>query len=271
MASPQSEAELAPGHRRARAPALGARLRRLERRQHQRPSRRRSRPDHADQRLEGVHDARDDGRHRSHGPQARRRAQRVVRAEDAPRRLRAAARRPGGRALAPAARDRVRGRRHRARQGGARRGDLHARQHPDRRLRHAIDGGAARPRSRSTSRRTTGCCWPTTARSRSAAISTTPTTRWRPSSTSRRSAWWRARSGASACSRATKCTGSRGSARLYGISAPAPICTDATGATGGGGDLPGGPGAGHRRPPAGAGPGGGVRTPVPADLEAKFG
>ena len=53
----------------------------------------------------------------------------------------------GGRPRASAARDRLcRGRRG-ARPGRARRSDLHARQHPDRRLRHAVDAGAARGRA----------------------------------------------------------------------------------------------------------------------------
>ena len=47
---------------------------------------------------------------------------------------------------------------------------LHARQCADRRVRHPVHEGTARRRSGSTSRRTTACCWPITARSRSARI-----------------------------------------------------------------------------------------------------
>ena len=72
--------------------------------------------------------------------------------------------RAGGRARAPADRDRVRRRRHSARSRGARRGGDDARQRADCGVRDAVDEGAAGGGPASTSRRTTACCWPTTAR-----------------------------------------------------------------------------------------------------------
>ena len=220
-------------HRRARAPAVGARLRRVERRQHQRPPRRRPHPDDADERVEGVHDARHDGGHRS-----RRRKIAGERKPSSELKMHLAVYelRPdvtGGGARAPAARDRLRRRRHRARSGGAGRGDLHARQHPDRRLRDAVDRGAAgRGAQLHQGARRAAARQPRRAHGRQRPVATR-TTRWRRSSTSRRSAWWRGRSAASACSRATKCTGCRGCA-MYGIASPAPICTDAAATAGGG-------------------------------------
>ena len=92
---------------------------------------------------------------------------------------------------ASAAGHRVCRRGHSARPRRAGRGRDDARQHSDRRVRHAVDAGAARTRSRRTSRRTTVCCSPTTARSRSGRTCSARTTRWRRSSTSRRSASWR--------------------------------------------------------------------------------
>ena len=118
-----------------------------------------------------------------------------------------------GRPRASAALDRLRGGRHPARSRGAGRGRDDARQHSDRGVRHAVDARAGRTRWRRTSRRTTGCCSPTTARSRSARICSRRTTRWRRSSTSRASAWSRACSGASICCRARKSMRLQGAAR----------------------------------------------------------
>ena len=58
------------------------------------------------------------------------------------------------------------------------------------------------------------------------ARSSAPTTRWKPSSTSRTSAWWRGCSAASACCRRTRSCACRALRGKYGIAAPAPICVD---------------------------------------------
>ena len=84
---------------------------------------------------------------------------------------RAAAGRRRRRARASAALDRVRRGRHSARSRGARRGRDDARQHSDRGVRHAVDAASWRttvaPYVQGARRR---CCWPITARSRSARI-----------------------------------------------------------------------------------------------------
>ena len=120
--------------------------------------------DDADQRLQGLHDARDDVHHGSRRAEARRRARPVVRDADAPRGLPAAPGRAGGRARASADRNRVRRRRDSARpapcspRSSRRWGACRLRSTRRRRRR-----SCPRP-SASTSRRTTACCWPTTAR-----------------------------------------------------------------------------------------------------------
>ena len=158
-------ANLAPRrHRRGRPPHVRARLHRVERRQHQRPARRRPPADDPEERLQGVHDARHDVHHRSRGAEAAGRSRSVVRDADAPRGLPAAPGRAGGRARASADRDRLRGRRHSARSRRARRSADDARQHSDRGVRDAVHDGAARGRAASTSRRTTACCSRITAR-----------------------------------------------------------------------------------------------------------
>ena len=58
--------------------------------------------------------------------------------------------------------------------------------------------------------------------------SSAPTTRWRRSSTSPRSASWRGCSGARTCSRARRSMRLQGLRGTYGIAAPAPICADPT-------------------------------------------
>ena len=117
-----------------------------------------------EERLQGVHDARHDVHHRSRRQEAPGRPRSVVRDADAPRGLPAAAGRAGGRPRASADGDRLCGRRHSARSRRARRGADDARQHSDRGVRHAVDRASCRRPSASTSRRTTACCWPTTAR-----------------------------------------------------------------------------------------------------------
>ena len=117
-----------------------------------------------EERLQGVHDAGHDVHHRSRRAEAPGRSRSVVRDADAPRGLPAAARRAGGRARASADRHRIRGRRHSARSRGARRSADDARQHSDCGVRDAVDQRAAGGGRASTSRRTTACCWPTTAR-----------------------------------------------------------------------------------------------------------
>ena len=63
-----STESLAPRrHRRSRPPHVRARLHGVERRQHQRPARRRSAADDPEERLQGVHDAGHDVHHRSRG------------------------------------------------------------------------------------------------------------------------------------------------------------------------------------------------------------
>ena len=103
-------------------------------------------------------------RRRRAGPQA------LVRDPDAPGGLSRAAGRRRRRPRASAALDRIRRGRHSARSRRARRGRDDARQHSDCGVRHAVDARAGGRRSRRTSRRTTACCWPITARSRSATI-----------------------------------------------------------------------------------------------------
>ncbi len=164
------------------------------------------------ERVEGLHDARHDGRRPTiDGTQLSgdRNASSELKMHLAVYEVRPDVGVGGPRASAD--RDRIRRRRHPARSRGARRSDLHARLDPDRRVRDAVDHGAARRRRASTSRRTTGCCSPITARSPAAGRCSAPTTRWKPSSTSRRSAWWRVSSAASACSRAKR------SARLQNL------------------------------------------------------
>ncbi len=229
------------GHRRGRPPPVDARLRRVERRQHQRPDRRRSPADDARQRVEGLHDAGHDGRHRPRGHARVRRAgpQAVVRDPDASGRVPRAARRRRRRPRASAALDRLRRGGHSARSRRAGRGR---------------DDAWAAFRLRSTARRrrseladavapyvsrTTACCSPITARWRSGRICSARTTRWRRSSTSRGSAWWRACSAASTCSRAKKSLRLQGLRGRYGIAAPAPICPDPTPADAGRSELPG--------------------------------
>ena len=63
-------------HRRSRPPHVRARLRRLERRQHQRPARRHAADHHAEERVEGLHDPGHDGDRRLRGQEARRRSRR---------------------------------------------------------------------------------------------------------------------------------------------------------------------------------------------------
>ena len=159
-----SEGAAARRHRRGRPPAVRARLHGVERRQHQRAARRRTAADDADERLQGLHDRRDDVHHRSRREEARRRAQPVVRDADAPRGVPPAARDPGGRARASADGDGVRRRRHSARSRGARGGRDDAGQRADCGVRDAVDEGAAGGGRASTSRRTTACCSRITAR-----------------------------------------------------------------------------------------------------------
>ena len=170
--------------------------------------------DDAEERVEGIHDARHDGRHRPRREEDL--AASAMPSSELLMHLEVYRHRPDvarRRARASAARDRVRGGRHPARSRRARRGRHHARQHPDRRLRHAVDAGAARRRRASTSRRTTGCCSPITARSRVGHDCSPPTTRWKRSSISRRSASSRACSEASSCSRSDEVHAPAGPAR----------------------------------------------------------
>ena len=60
----QSRRCLSRRHRRSRPAHVRARLRRVERRQHQHQARRRHHPDNAEERVEGIHDAGHDGRRR---------------------------------------------------------------------------------------------------------------------------------------------------------------------------------------------------------------
>ncbi len=131
-----------------------------------------------------------------------------------------------GRARASAARHRVCGGRHPAGPRGPRRGRHDARQHSRSPSTARRRRRSWRTRSRRTSRRTTACCSPITARWRSARTSSRRTTRWRRSSTSRASAWSRGCSAASICCRARKSTRLQALRGTYGIAAPAPICPD---------------------------------------------
>ena len=87
----QSRRRLSRRHRRSRPPHVRARLRRVERRQHQHQARRRHHPDDAEERVEGIHDARHDGRRRSRREENPRHARRIVRAADASRGVQATA------------------------------------------------------------------------------------------------------------------------------------------------------------------------------------
>ena len=149
------------------------------------------------------------------------RSRSLVRDADAPRGLPAAARRAGGRARASADRDRVRRRRHSARSRRARRSGDDARQHSDRGVRDAVDEGAARggPQVHQGARRH-AAGQPRRADA-SATICSPRTTRWRRSSTSRRSASWRGCSAASACCRAGggAAAGAAGQLRHHGAGA----------------------------------------------------
>ena len=151
-------------HRRGRPAPLRARVLRQQRRQHQHPLRDGPRAHDAEERVEGLHDARHDGRRGSRREESLRRPRGLVRAADAPRGVPAAARREGGRARASAARDRVCRRRRPAGPRRARR---------SRSARSAASRLSTTPRRRrrscprpcgSTSRRTTACCWRITAR-----------------------------------------------------------------------------------------------------------
>ena len=124
----------------------------------------RSPADDAEERLQGLHDARHDVHHRSRGPEAAGRSRSLVGDADAPRGLPAAARRAGGRPRASADRDRLCRRRHSARSRRARRSADDARQHSDRRIRDAVDEASCPKPCGSTSRRTTACCSRITAR-----------------------------------------------------------------------------------------------------------
>ena len=221
-----AEVAAARRHRRSRPPDVRARLHRVERRQHQRPARRRPPADDAEERLQGVHDAGHDVHHRSRRAASCGRSRPVVRDADAPRGLPAAAGRAGGGARASADRDRVRRRRHSARSRRARRGVDDARQRADCGVRDAVDegtagGGAqvhqgARRHAARQPRRADG-------RRR---ICSPRTTRWRRSSTSRKiSLVARLLGGEHLLSReeVDRLQGLRGS---YGIAAPAPICAD---------------------------------------------
>ena len=132
------------------------------------------------------------------------RARRLVRAEDASRGLRPAARRRRRGARPSGHRDRLRRGRRAAHPRRAGRGDHDARRHPDRRVRHALDGRTAGgdPRLHQVARRV-AARQPRRARRRRP-TSSPPTTGWRRSSTSPRSAWWRGCSAASTCSRARR-------------------------------------------------------------------
>ena len=110
------------------------------------------------------HRSRRHARLRRAGPQA------VVRDPDAPGRVSRAARRRRRRPRASAAVDRIRGRRHPARPRRARRGRDDARAAFRSRSTARRRRASWPTRWRRTSRRTTACCSPITARSRSAAI-----------------------------------------------------------------------------------------------------
>ena len=98
------------------------------------------------------------------GREAAGRSRSLDRNADAPRGLPAAARRPGRRSRPPADGHRFRGRGHPARSRGARRSADDAREHSDRRVRDTVHIANCPMPSASTSRRTTACCWRTTAR-----------------------------------------------------------------------------------------------------------
>ena len=120
----------------------------------------------------------------------------------------------------------LRRRRHPARPRRARRGADDARQHSDRRVRDAVDHGAARggaPVHQGARRH--AARQPRRADA-SAPTSSPRTTRWRRSSTSRRSASSRGCSGARTCCRGEEVDRLQELRGTYGIKAPAPICAD---------------------------------------------
>ena len=152
------------GHRRDRPADVRARLHGEQRRQHQRASRRRAAADDAEERLQGLHDARHDVRHGSQREENLRRSRSVVRSADAPRGVSPAARRQRRGARASADGDRLRRCRHPARPRGPRRGADDARAAFRLRSTRRRPRPSCRRRCASTSRRTTACCSPTTAR-----------------------------------------------------------------------------------------------------------
>ena len=122
--------------------------------------------------------------------------------------------------------DRLRRRGHSADARRARRGDHDARQHSDRGVRHAFDRGAAGggPQVHQGARRDAARQpWRGDVRQH---VTSRATTRWRRSSTSRRSAWWRGMLGRENLISRDEVERLQGLRGMYGIAAPAPLCAD---------------------------------------------